>query len=101
MDKDPDNQILYLTVSPEENLSAGLRIGVCVGKVVVQDEQLISEIIIYKYNFAKNMFDREINRPFKFRNVCICFHFDISHPTALLFFSKTMCFQYNYWQEDS
>jgi hypothetical protein len=51
-DGDPENQILYLTVSPKEN-----KVGVCIGKILIQDVQIISEIIVYKYNHDNKIFE--------------------------------------------
>ena len=62
-----DIEILYMAVSPDEQ-----KIGICVGRQLIKDQQEITEIVIYQKN-SQGKFEIEKLRDFEFKDACIQF----------------------------
>jgi len=91
--KDNDIEILYLTVSPDEQ-----KIGICLGRVLIKDHKEITEIVIYKRN-RQGEFELEKMRDFEFDDTCIQFTFYKNNSNELLFFTKDEIFKFDYMNE--
>ena len=88
-----DIQILFLAVSDDQT-----KIGVALGKVLIKDQQVITEIAIYKKSNS-GKFQLEKLRDFESQDACIQFFFSQKRTTDLLFFTKSECFLFDYLVE--
>jgi len=91
---DPDCQVLYATVSDNDE-----KIGFAIGKKILKDKDFISEIKVFKRN-SKKKFKLEYSRVFPWHDASPRFIFNKFRDTELLFFSKRYIFEINYIEED-
>ena len=73
------------------------RIGVIVGRIVVQDELEITHIVVYQKRGKEYVLQRV--RKFEFADACITFSFSNQSKEDLLFFTKGEVFKFNYMNE--
>lgn len=82
-----------MTVSDDQT-----KIGVALGKVLIKDRRIITEIAIYKKS-SSGKFQLEKLRDFESQDACIQFFFSQKKTTELIFFTKTECFSFDYLDE--
>lgn len=73
------------------------KIGIVLGRIMIKDEQEITEIVIYKK--VNKKFETEKLRDFEFSDACIQFSFKYDDNNLLIFFTKTEVFEFDYLNE--
>ena len=91
---DQDIEILYLTVSADDQ-----KIGIALGKTLIKEGYLLTEIAIYIRNEESGQFELEKLRDFDFSDSCKTFYFNIKNTNELFFFTMDEVFKLDYLDE--